>query len=444
MSGRVNWVRRILVRAVVLSIGDELILGQTVDTNAAWLSKQMAGMGISVQEHITVGDDPKAIADQLRRAASLSDVIVATGGLGPTDDDLTRYALADVLEADLRLDESILRQIEEFFVRRDRPMPARNRIQAMFPSGSEVIPNPLGTAPGMLAEIGSISEGGKASAFFLPGVPQEMKGMYAHFVEDRLKKLLEGEGKSEVLVTRVVHTVGGGESKIAELLGDIMARGTNPVVNSTAAHMIVSLRINARAADEKAARELIQPVERDIVNRLGDYVFGYDNDTLAGVVGRLLRDRGETLATSESCTGGWLSKEITDVPGSSDYFRNGWVVYSNEAKISQLGVDRKVLEAEGAVSGSVARQLAANAREISGADYGIGITGIAGPGGGTKAKPVGLAYLAVADAVEVHVSKYIFPGNRDMVRSRAVNIALNMLRLHLVKCSGRPHGIAYP
>ena len=419
------------MRAVILSIGDELILGQTVDTNAAWLSAQLATLGISVKEHITVGDDLAAIADQLRRIAASSEVILATGGLGPTDDDVTRYALADVLEADLCLDERSLQQIGEFFVRRDRTMPERNRIQAMFPAGCEVIPNPLGTAPGILAEIGSKSEGGKTPAFFLPGVPREMKEMYTHFVEDRLRNLLENKGKTEVMVTRIVHTVGAGESIIAEWLGDMMARGTNPIVNSTAANMIVSLRINARAADAKTARGLIQPVEEELVKRIGDYVFGYDSDTLAGVVGRLLRDRGETLAAAESCTGGWLGKEITDVPGSSDYFKSGWVVYSNEAKIRQLGVDREVLETQGAVSEPVARQLAVRAREIAGADYGLGITGIAGPGGGTEEKPVGLVYIAMTDKNQVQVKKHIFPSTRDMVRFRAVTLALDLCRRYL-------------
>jgi len=426
------------VRAVILSIGDELILGQTVDTNAAWLSSQLATIGISVKEHITVGDDLAAIAGQLRRIATSSDAIIATGGLGPTDDDVTRYALADVLEADLRLDESSLQQIEEFFVRRDRTMSERNRIQAMFPVGCEVIPNPLGTAPGILAEIGSKSEGNKVPVFFLPGVPREMKEMYSHFVENRLKKLLENKGKAEVIVTRIVHTVGAGESRIAELLGTMMVRGRNPIVNSTAANMIVSLRINARAADEKTARDLIRPVEREIVNRLSDYVFGYDRDTLAGVVGRLLRERGETLATAESCTGGWLGKKITDVPGSSNYFRNGWVVYSNEAKIRQLGVDREILEAHGAVSEPVARQLATRAREIAGADYGIGITGIAGPGGGTEEKPVGLVYIAMADKNQVQVNKHIFPSTRDMVRLRAVTLALDLCRRHMTALCPNP------
>ena len=416
------------MRAVILSIGDELILGQTVDTNAAWLSAQLATIGISIKEHITVGDDLAAIADHLRRAEKSSDVIIATGGLGPTDDDLTRYALADVLEADLCLDERSLQRIEEFFVQRERTMPERNRSQAMFPEGCEVIPNPSGTAPGILAEIGSESEGGKALAFFLPGVPREMKDMYTDFVEGRLRNLLENKGKTEVIVTRTIHTVGAGESMIAEWLGDMMVRGMNPIVNSTAGNMVVSLRINARAADEKTARELIQPVEEELVKRLGDYVFGYDSDTLAGVVGRLLRERGETLAVAESCTGGWLGKKLTDIPGSSDYFKGGWVVYSNEAKIRQLGVEEDVLETQGAVSESVARQLASKAREIAGADYGIGITGMAGPGGGTEEKPVGLVYIAVADNNQVQVKKHIFPGDRDMVRLRAVNLALDLCR----------------
>jgi len=420
------------VRAVILSIGDELILGQSVDTNAAWISAQLAMHGILVQEHITVGDDRAEIAEQLRRLAESADLIIATGGLGPTEDDVTRYALAEVLEAELRLDESSLQEIEEFFVQRGRTMSERNCIQAMFPAGSEVIPNSRGTAPGIFATIGETGEREKTWAYFLPGVPREMKTMYTDFVKDRVRKWVHHQDQGGVMITRIVHTVGVGESKIAELLGDMMARGAHPVVNSTAANMVVSLRINARAADEKSARELIKPVEEELRKRLGDYVFGYDDDTLAGVVGRLLRKRSETLAIAESCTGGWLGKEITDIPGASDYFKSGWVVYSNDAKIRQLGVDKGILEAQGAVSEPVAEQLAVRARETADTNYGIGITGIAGPGGGTAEKPVGLVFMALADKAKVEVKKYIFPGDREMVRRRAVNLALNMLRLQLI------------
>jgi competence/damage-inducible protein CinA-like protein len=419
------------VRAVILSIGDELVLGQSVDTNAAWLSGQLAALGILVKEHVTIGDDQTAIADQLRRAATSVEIIISTGGLGPTDDDLTRYALADVLETDLRLDEDSLRHIEGFFVRRDRAMPDCNRIQAMFPAGTEIIPNPVGTAPGILAQIDSKDDQGRAWAFFLPGVPREMKTMYTDTVAKRIRERTDQKGHREVILTRKIHTIGAGESTIAEILGDMMARGTNPIVNSTASNMVVSLRINARAADERSARDLIQPVEEEIVERLGDYVFGYDDDTLAGVVGQLLRERGETLAVAESCTGGWLGKMLTDISGSSDYFKGGWEVYSNEAKNKWLQVAKEDIDTYGAVSEPVAHQLAVRAREIAEADYGIGITGIAGPGGGTEEKPVGLVYTALADARDVEVKKYIFPGDRDMVRRRTVNLALNLLRLKI-------------
>ena len=438
------------MNAIIISIGDELILGQTVDTNAAWLSQQLSSLGITVREHITVGDDINAIVGQLRRAGGMpsvlnneacdsqgdnnnaADVVLITGGLGPTDDDLTRHALAKVLKTELKLHQSSLSRIEQFFVRLNKPMSQTNRVQAMIPCGCDVLENNVGTAPGITTQIG------KTPVFFLPGVPAEMKVMFDESVKDKLRQIVSAGGVREVYAYRTLHTYGAGESNIAEMLGDMMSRGRNPVVNSTAAHSIVSIRIISRGPDEKAARVLIEPVERELRERLGTFIFGSDEDTFAGVVGGLLRRNGATVAVAESCTGGLLAKELTDISGSSGYFMAGWVTYSNDAKTRFLEVNPDTIEKYGAVSEQVVSELASAARRLAGTDYGLGITGIAGPTGGiagptggTEKKPVGLVYIGLADRDGVEVTRNVFPGSRDRVRRRAVNTALNMLRRKL-------------
>jgi len=414
------------MRAAIISIGDELVLGQVVDTNSAWLSGQLAAMGIEVAEHVTVGDDALSLAGQLRRTSQQVEVIIAGGGLGPTDDDLTRHILADILGVELQLHEPSLQQTEDFFARLGKEMTGRNRVQAMIPQGCEAIVNPVGTAPGIAAKLGG------AAVFFLPGVPRELKRMFSESVRDQLSKLVAEHGQGLVLVCRVLHTFGQGESNLAELIGDMMTRGNNPVVNMTAAGGMVSIRINARAATATEARQLIGPVEDELRRRLGTVVFGSDDETLAGTVGRLLRERGMTLAVAESCTAGLLAGELTRLAGASDYFRCGWVVYSNQAKGELLGIDPAIIERYGAVSREVAEQLADKARLRSGSDIALGITGIAGPTGGSSDKPVGLVYIALSDDRGVRVERCVFLDERTIVRQRAVNTALNLLRQELV------------
>jgi len=429
------------MNAIIISIGDELILGQTVDTNAAWLSQQLSSLGITVREHITVGDDINAIVGQLRRAGGMPsalnndavEVVLVTGGLGPTDDDLTRHALAKVLETELKLHQPSLGRIEQFFVRLNKPMSQTNHVQAMIPCGCDVLENNVGTAPGITTQIG------KTPVFFLPGVPAEMKVMFDESVKDKLRQKVSAGGAEKVCAYRTLHTYGAGESSIAEMLGDMMSRGRNPVVNCTAAHSIVSIRIISRGPDEKTARVLIEPVERELRKRLGTFIFGSDEDTLAGVVGGLLRRNGSTVAVAESCTGGLLAKELTDISGSSSYFMAGWVTYSNDAKVRFLQVNPEILERYGAVSEQVACELARNACRESQTDYALSITGIAGPTGGiagptggAEGKPVGLVYIGLADRGGVEVVRNVFPGGRDCVRRRAVYSALNILRLKLL------------
>jgi len=411
---------------MIVSIGDELLLGKATDTNAGWLSQQLGHLGINVAEHLTLGDNLEAISDHLKQVGAVYEIIIASGGLGPTDDDLTRHALARVLGTELRLHEESLRCIEGFFTRLGRDMVDRNRIQAMIPDGCVTMNNAIGTAPGIVAKFG------KAQAFFLPGVPREMKQMFNEAVAPTLADTAQkGKGR-QVFVSRTLHTFGIGESNVAELLGDLMERGRNPTVNSTVSKGIVSLHIHASAANTQAGVALIEPVAQQLRSLLGSLVFGEDEDTLAGVVGRVLCERGLTLAAAESCTGGLLAKEITDAPGASRCFRCGWVCYSNQAKVSALEVDTDIIGREGAVSEPVARLLAKNARHLAGSDYGIGITGIAGPGGGTPEKPVGLVYISLAGRGFCVAHRMLFHGDRAMVRQRAVHSALDLLRQRLL------------
>jgi len=411
--------------AVIISIGDELVLGQTVDTNSAWLSQQLLPLGITVAEHITVGDDQNAIVAALQRVQTQADIILVTGGLGPTKDDLTRSALAQLLNVELELHQPSLDRIKHFFDLRGRTMSSANDIQALIPKGCEVIDNNLGTAPGIFAHLKN------ALAFFLPGVPNEMSGMFETVVKDKLHSLLSLEAVKQVIVCRILRIFGTGESNVAEMLGELMDRGCNPLVNCTVAQGIISLRILAQAPDESSAAHLIEPVEQEIRRRLGNLIFGADDDSLASVVGGLLREQRATLAVAESCTGGLLAKELTDIPGSSDYFSAGWITYCNEAKTSFLNVDPDLIQQHGAVSEPVARSIAQNARSLAQTDYALSLTGIAGPTGGTQEKPLGLVYIALADKNDVQVTRNIFPGDRPGIRRRAAYTALNLLRLKI-------------
>jgi len=405
-------------KACVVSIGNELLSGQTLDTNASWLSRQLLSCGIPSVGFYTVPDDIAAIVLALNQAADRAEVILVTGGLGPTDDDVTRQALAEYLGVSLEFKPELFDQIARFFAQRNLSMARANRIQAYLPSGAGGLPNPLGTAPGMIVE-----SAGRLIAC-MPGVPGEMRCMYAESVAPRLKAYAAGQ----VVVTGRVMCFGAGESTIADKLGDLMRRDRNPLVNSTAEAGIITLHIVAVAAEKAEAEEMLNRRRGQITEILGDLVYGYDGQDLAEVVGAALKERKKTLAVAESCTGGLLGKLITDVPGSSDYFRCGWVTYSNEAKISELGIAPELIEEHGAVSEEVSRAMARAACRKAGADYAVAITGIAGPGGATEQKPVGLVYISLDCIDKSLCEKHVFLHSRQIVRLRSALTALNMLR----------------
>jgi nicotinamide-nucleotide amidase len=407
------------MKAIILAIGDELLSGQSVDTNSADLSERLGELGIAVAEHRTVGDDRLAIAAALTAAAAGAELVLVTGGLGPTADDLTRQALADAMGAELHLDHDRLAEIEAFFLQRERPFPPTNRIQAMVPAGATSIPNPLGTAPGIVARLGT------ASVYVLPGVPHEMQRMFDEAVAPRLA----GRG---AIVHRQVHCFGEGESTIAAAIVALMQRGRNPVVGTTAGAGMVTVRVAASAANRPEAEESAEQTVQEIRRRLGRLVVGTDEQTMPAAVGHLLREAGATLATAESCTGGLIGELMTSVPGSSDYYLGGLVAYADQAKSELLAVPAELIRQHGAVSEPAASAMVQEARRRLGADWAVSVTGIAGPGGGSEDKPVGLVYVGLAGAAGVAVHRHVLPGVRQIVRLRAALTALIHLRLALI------------
>ena len=422
------------MKAIVLSVGDELVLGQTVDTNSAWISQQLATIGISVFAHATVGDAQEDIEAALRSAIAQADAVIVSGGIGPTADDVTRQALAVVMDVPLEVNDAWLEHMRTWFQSLGRVMPETNSVQALIPRGATMIWNHNGTAAGVAAKIG------KVSVFLTPGVPKEMKGM---FTRDVLPALASAGGGAAI-VQRTLHTFGAGESTIAEKLGNLMKRGRNPSVGTTVAGGVVSVRVNSRFDTAQEATTRSDGTCAEIRAALGDLIYGEDNETLPAVVATLLFDNerakqwSPAVATVESCTGGLLAGMLTQTPGSSAYFRQGWVTYTNQAKMDQLGhpaVMQESIEAHGAVSEPVAAKMATGGGVVSGAYFTLAITGIAGPGGGTGTKPVGTVCIALAAGDRVAVRTFIFPGDRDMIRDRAAKMALTMLRFELL---GKP------
>ena len=409
-----------MIKASIVSVGNEILSGQTVDTNGAHLSARLLSIDVPVVSSYTVRDEIGAIVRGLDLASADADVILATGGLGPTDDDLTRQAFAKFLGVELELHNELLEIIEKFFAGRNYPMPERNKIQAYIPAGAKALTN-IGTAPGIMAE----SEG--KLFFALPGVPMEMKRMFEESVLPELKRFAGGQA----VVIKKLKCFGAGESTIAEQLGTMMQRGRNPLINCTASSGIITLHIIATAEDKKKAEQMAEKDEKLLQSTLGELIYGAGDQSLAEVVGEKLTRQGKTIAVAESCTGGLLAKLLTDNPGSSKYFTYGWITYSNEAKTSELDVPAELIREYGAVSEQVARAMAVGARKKAGTDYAISITGIAGPTGGTEQKPVGLVYIGVDSENGCDTKHCFFYHGRQFIRLRAAQTVLNILRLKL-------------
>lgn len=420
--------------AAILSVGDELTLGQTLDTNSRWIAARLLDLGIVVREHATVPDDLDAHAAAFARLAGACDLVVCTGGLGPTLDDLTRHALARAMGDTLVEDPLSLAQVEGYFEARGRPMPAINRVQALRPAHATPLPNLHGTAPGLFATLRA--DGRACDAFCLPGPPREMIPMFESQVVPRLRPV-----PGRTVVTRVMHTVGIGESDLATRLGAMMDRGNTPMVGTTASGGIVSVRVRYEGPlppDDAAA--MVDRVVAQARALAGPHAFGEGPDTLASAVVHALAKRHETLAVVESCTGGLLGGALTDVPGSSSAFVGGYITYANERKQRDVGVPASIFarEGPGAVSRECAEVMARGGRERAGATFALAVTGVAGPDGGSAEKPVGTVWIALAHPAGIDARRFSMVGDRGSIRTWSVTSALAMLWLRLAKAPGTP------
>jgi nicotinamide-nucleotide amidase len=410
------------VQIELLTIGDELLLGFTVDTNAAYIARALAALGVEIVHRTTVGDDADRIAAAVAEGIERTGAVITTGGLGPTADDRTRPAIARLFGRELVRDERVVAQIEERFRRMGTgTMPPSNVVQAMVPAGARVLENHYGTAPGLWIED---SQGRWVA--MLPGVPREMRGMTLDTIIPLLRERI-GVATS-VVVSRTIRSTGIGESALAERLGE-HARGLEGMPLAFLPGWAgVDLRLTARALAPAAAALALEAAVRTLRDVAGPVVYGEEVDDLAALVLRLCRDRALSIATGESCTGGLLGARLTEIPGSSDVYHGGIIAYANDVKVKQLGVSERTLNEHGAVSEEVVREMAEGARKALGTSIGIGITGIAGPGGGSAEKPVGTVWIAVAGVGETRSLGRVYVGDREEIRLRATQASLDLVR----------------
>ena len=410
-----------MMNAEIISVGTELLLGHTVNTDTTIVARELSTLGINMLYSGTVGDNPGRLEEALKTALSRSDLVITTGGLGPTGDDLTKETIAAAVGKKLVLHEESMRRLEEYFTGRE--FGESQKKQAFLPEGCYVFPNDEGTAPGCAVE----TEDGKI-LIMLPGPPYELKPMLCNYAIPYLARR-----ENSVIFSTNIRVFGMGEGSAAERISDL-TEGTNPTAATYAGSGEMFVRVTAKAETTEKAEEMCRPVVEEIRRRLGDVIYGIDVESLEEVVVRELTQRGMTVSTAESCTGGLLSKRITDIPGSSNVFEMGAVTYSNRIKELLLDVPGELLEKYGAVSEQVAKAMAEGVRRKSGSSLGVGITGIAGPGGGTPEKPVGLVYIALSDGQETRVRKMTASGkirSREYLRNSAASNALDMVRRKL-------------
>ncbi|NLI93710.1 MAG: competence/damage-inducible protein A [Peptococcaceae bacterium] len=408
------------MNAEIISSGTELLLGKTLNTSAFYLTGQLSGIGVEVHYHTTVGDNKERLLGAVQQALSRSELVFLTGGLGPTADDLTKEVISLVLDLKMNFDQKSMVFIEQFY-KDNNDLPPGSEKQAFFPEGSLILPNDWGTAPGAI-----VKKEGKYCVI-LPGPPAEMKPMFENYALPEIQKIISGYNRMHV---RTLKVFGLGESELELKLSDLM-KETTPFLTLLDKHTYMDVRVSVRGQDEKTAAEILDRTEKAIRQRLQNQIFGINEETHSQIVGRLLREKKQTLATAESCSGGLLGGRITSEAGSSDYYLGGVVSYANSAKEGLIGVKNSSLLKYGAVSEEVAREMAEGVRKALGADYGLSTTGIAGPGGGSGDKPVGLVYLALAGPNGTLVEKKLFSGNRESIRNMTVETGLNMLRLDL-------------
>ncbi len=415
------------MNAEIISVGTELLLGHTVNTDTSFVARELSAAGIGLLYSCTVGDNPERLKAAVETALQRSDILITTGGLGPTGDDLTKETVSACAGKRLVMDESSMQRIEKYF--EGRALGETQKKQAMLPEGCTALPNDVGTAPGcgFRAENGTL-------VVMLPGPPSELVPMLKNYA---IPFLLKAAGNAAI-VSRNVHVFGLGEGYVAEKIDDLCA-GENPTCATYAKDGEMFARVTARAESKEKAAALCEPVVAELKKRLGDFCYGTDAESLEETVVRLLTEKHQTVATAESCTGGLVAKRITDIPGSSDVFHMGVVTYSNDIKTKLLSVPEEMLAKYSAVSPQVAKRMAQGIQERSGADYGIGVTGLAGPGGGTPEKPVGLVYIALSDGKDVWVrtmTHTVRSKGREYIRLLAASNALDMIRRRVLNLGG--------
>ncbi|MBU3129055.1 competence/damage-inducible protein A [Clostridium tagluense] len=409
------------MKAEILAVGTEILLGDIVNTNAQYIAKRLADLGIVVYHQSVVGDNPERLLEAYRLAFSRADLVITTGGLGPTKDDLTKEVAFEYFGKKSVVHEASMKIIEGYFKEMDKPMAKSNVKQAYFPVDAVILPNNNGTAPGCIIE-----ENGKIVAL-LPGPPREMKPMFEEAVVPYLEKFQQG-----VLVSKVLRVIGVGESSAEEMIEDILDKQTNPTVAPYAKDGEMLFRITAKANTKEQGIKLIEPMEAAIRSRLGNNIYGEGDITLENVLGQILINKKLTIATAESCTGGMVAAKLINYPGISSVFMDGVVTYSNEAKINRLGVSIETLDTYGAVSSEVAAEMAQGIAKTAGTNIGISTTGIAGPDGGSIEKPVGLVYVGLSINGEVKTKMLKLSGDRQKIRERATMQLLDWLRRELL------------
>lgn len=410
------------MRAEIIGIGTEILLGDIVNTNAQYLSKELASLGIDVYNQSVVGDNEKRLLETLENGFLKSDIIITTGGLGPTADDITKEVAAKFFNKELIFDKDSFDWIKFYLNTEEEFTLEINKKQAYIPKDSIKLHNNFGTAPGVI-----INEN-KKILIILPGPPREMKAMFNEYVVDYLKGLTE-----DVLKSKVLRLFGISESVMAKKVEYLMNNNSNPTIAPYAKESDTILRITAKASSEEECTEIIKPIEKEIKNILGEYIYGEDEDSLESVVSKLMINKKLSIGVAESCTGGMISSTLISYPGISEVFNEGVVTYSNEAKIRRLGVKEETLDKFGAVSFEVAKEMCEGIAKTSKSNIGVSTTGIAGPSGGTEEKPVGLVYIGVTINNKTIVEKHIFRGNRERIRKRATLTAINLLRKEILK-----------
>lgn len=408
------------MKAEIIAVGTELLLGDILNSDAQYIARQLAELGITLQFQTVVGDNEKRLLEAIDIAFKRADLVITSGGLGPTDDDITKETAAKYFNKKMVLHEESKERLLSYF--KGRNMSPTNMKQVYMPEGAMVLKNENGTAPGCI-----ISENGKTIAV-LPGPPSELKPMFENCVRPYLEKQ-----QDFTLVSKVLHLSGIGESAAAEQIRELMQKSTNPTVAPYAKTNEMIFRVTARGKDKEECRAVMEPVVAEIYSRLGEYIYGEDDETLVSAVMKRLIEKGLTVATAESCTGGMVASRLIDYPGASAVFMTGFVTYTNESKARLLGVSEETLEKYGAVSSQTAEEMCIGAARACGTDIGISTTGIAGPDGGTAEKPVGLVYIGVSYRGRAVTKRLQLSGSRNKIRNAAAAAAIELLRQQIIQ-----------